>query len=103
MTNRCFPLLHKPLKDQIISFNNRVLNDETIHDLLDVSFGYRLIGACGLDSARVITGQFGAHIHTNAKPWDIAAQFFICTRTWFKDDRLPPTAHRFCSWWSIYY
>lgn len=67
----------QPLKDQIISFNNRVLNDETMHDLLDASFGYRLIGACGLDSARVITGQFGAHIHTNAKPWDIAAQFLF--------------------------
>ncbi|WP_086428133.1 inositol monophosphatase family protein [Staphylococcus cornubiensis] len=71
------PVTPRPLKDMIISFNNRVLNDETMHQLLDASFGYRLIGACGLDSARVITGQFGAHIHTNAKPWDIAAQFLF--------------------------
>lgn len=66
-----------PLADSIISFNNKVLNDETMHDLLDASFGYRLIGACGLDSAKVFTGQFGMHIHTNAKPWDIGAQFLF--------------------------
>ncbi|UEX90529.1 inositol monophosphatase family protein [Staphylococcus ratti] len=66
-----------PLSEAIISFNNKVLNDETMHELLKASFGYRLIGACGLDSARVFTGQFGAHIHTNAKPWDIAAQFLF--------------------------
>ena len=65
------------LSDVVISFNNKVLNDTTMHALLDASFAYRLIGACGLDSARVFTGQFGAHIHTNAKPWDIAAQFLF--------------------------
>lgn len=65
------------LKDAMISFNNRVLNDQTIHALLDASFAYRLVGACGLDSARVVLGQFGAHFHTNAKPWDIAAQFLF--------------------------
>lgn len=65
------------LKDSMISFNNKVLNDDTMHDLLDASFGYRLIGACGLDSAKVFTGQFGVHIHTNAKPWDIGAQFLF--------------------------
>ncbi|MBI5975829.1 inositol monophosphatase family protein [Staphylococcus canis] len=67
----------QPLKDVMISFNNKVMNDETIHALLDASFAYRLVGACGLDSVRVITGQFGAHIHTNAKPWDIGAQFLF--------------------------
>ncbi|WP_258007323.1 inositol monophosphatase family protein [Staphylococcus sp. 17KM0847] len=66
-----------PLHESIISFNNKVMNDETIHDLLNHSFAYRLIGACGLDSAKVFTGQFGAHIHTNAKPWDIGAQFLF--------------------------
>ncbi|MCS4486046.1 inositol monophosphatase family protein [Staphylococcus americanisciuri] len=66
-----------PLEDSLISFNNKVLNDVTMHDLLDASFGYRLIGACGLDSAKVFTGQFGVHIHTNAKPWDIGAQFLF--------------------------
>ncbi|MBH9581094.1 inositol monophosphatase [Staphylococcus felis] len=71
------PAVSKPLKDMIVSFNNKVMNDQTIHALLDQSFGYRLIGACGLDSIRVITGQFGAHIHTNAKPWDIGAQFLF--------------------------
>ncbi|ARJ50470.1 inositol monophosphatase family protein [Staphylococcus lutrae] len=71
------PIVRTPLKEKIISFNNRVMNTRTVQDLLDASFAYRLIGACGLDSARVITGQFGAHIHTNAKPWDIAAQFLF--------------------------
>ncbi|AVQ33691.1 inositol monophosphatase family protein [Staphylococcus muscae] len=71
------PPSERPLKESLISFNNKVLNDETMHDLLEVSFGYRLIGACGLDSAKVFTGQFGAHIHTNAKPWDIGAQFLF--------------------------
>ena len=37
----------------------------------------RYIGACGLDSVRVIKGQFGAHFNTNPKPWDIAAQFLF--------------------------
>ena len=37
----------------------------------------RNIGSCGLDSVRVIKGQFGAHINTNPKPWDIAAQFLF--------------------------
>lgn len=74
---RLSPPPERPLKDSFISFNNKVLNDETMHDLLDASFGYRLIGACGLDSAKVFTGQFGVHIHTNAKPWDIGAQFLF--------------------------
>ncbi|WP_437272492.1 inositol monophosphatase family protein [Staphylococcus succinus] len=65
------------LKDAIISFNSLVMNDETMHDLHDASFSYRFIGSCGLDSIRVINGQFGAHINTNPKPWDIAAQFLF--------------------------
>ncbi|MGV3244648.1 inositol monophosphatase family protein [Staphylococcus sp. 11261D007BR] len=74
----------QPLKDVMISFNNKVMNDHTIHDLLDASFGFRLMGACGLDSLRVITGQFGAHIHTNAKPWDIGAQFLFASELGLK-------------------
>ena len=74
-------LLQQPeaiqLKDAIISFNTLVMNDETIHELNDASFGYRFIGSCGLDSVRVILGQFGAHVNTNPKPWDIAAQFLF--------------------------
>ncbi len=65
------------IEDTILSFNNKVLNEPTIQQLLNESFGYRLIGSCGLDSVRVIMGQFGAHIHTNAKPWDIGAQFLF--------------------------
>lgn len=74
-------LLQQPeaiqLKDAIISFNTLVMNDDTIHELNDASFGYRFIGSCGLDSVRVILGQFGAHVNTNPKPWDIAAQFLF--------------------------
>ncbi|MBM9447578.1 inositol monophosphatase [Staphylococcus cohnii] len=74
-------LLQQPedlkLEDAIISFNTLVMNDDTIHDLNDASFGYRFIGSCGLDSVRVILGQFGAHVNTNPKPWDIAAQFLF--------------------------
>ncbi|UXS75960.1 inositol monophosphatase family protein [Staphylococcus chromogenes] len=74
---RIEPVASMTLSDVVVSFNNKVLKDSTMHALLDASFAYRLIGACGLDSARVFTGQFGAHIHTNAKPWDIAAQFLF--------------------------
>lgn len=65
------------IKDAILSFNAQVMNRETVHDLFQASFSYRIIGACGLDSMRVIKGQFGAHINTNPKPWDIAAQFLF--------------------------
>ncbi|MEJ7173921.1 inositol monophosphatase family protein [Staphylococcus caprae] len=74
------PLLPPPtlsIADAILSFNPHVLNDETIKDLFQSSFSYRIIGSCGLDSIRVIKGQFGAHINTNPKPWDIAAQFLF--------------------------
>ncbi|CDR66956.1 inositol monophosphatase family protein [Staphylococcus schweitzeri] len=66
-----------PLKDAIVSFNAQVMNMETVQDLFNASFSYRLVGACGLDSIRVAKGQFGAHINTNPKPWDIAAQFLF--------------------------
>ena len=49
------------------------------------SFSVRYIGACGLDSVRVIKGQFGAHFNTNPKPWDIAAQFYS-PENWISDD-----------------
>lgn len=65
------------LEDAIISFNALVLNDATLHQLFDAAFSFRFIGSCGLDSLRVIKGQFGAHINTNPKPWDIAAQFLF--------------------------
>ncbi|MCO4331057.1 inositol monophosphatase family protein [Staphylococcus hyicus] len=81
---RLDPIEPQPLSEMIVSFNNKVLNDTTMHDLLNASFAYRLIGACGLDSIRVCTGQFGAHIHTNAKPWDIAAQFLFASELGLK-------------------
>lgn len=80
------------LQEAIISFNSLVINDETIHDLQDGSFGYRCIGSCGLDSIRVIKGQFGAHINTNPKPWDIAAQFLFSSELGLKMTTLDNTA-----------
>lgn len=65
------------IEDAILSFNPHVLNDRTISALFQTSFSYRIIGSCGLDSIRVIKGQFGAHMNTNPKPWDIAAQFLF--------------------------
>ncbi|WP_367121555.1 inositol monophosphatase family protein [Staphylococcus capitis] len=65
------------IEDAILSFNPHVLNDRTINALFQTSFSYRIIGSCGLDSIRVIKGQFGAHMNTNPKPWDIAAQFLF--------------------------
>lgn len=47
------------LEDAIISFNAQVMNLDTVQDLFDASFSYRLVGACGLDSMRVAKGQFG--------------------------------------------
>ena len=38
------------LEDAIISFNAQVMNLDTVQDLFDASFSYRLVGACGLDS-----------------------------------------------------
>ncbi|EKU48986.1 inositol monophosphatase family protein [Staphylococcus massiliensis] len=63
-----------PLKDAVISFNAEVMPEETTRRLFDASFGFRFIGSCGLDSVRVINGQFGAHVNTNPSAWDIAAQ-----------------------------
>lgn len=80
------------LQEAIISFNSLVINNETIHDLQDGSFGYRCIGSCGLDSIRVIKGQFGAHINTNPKPWDIAAQFLFSSELGLKMTTLDNTA-----------
>lgn len=65
------------LQDAIISFGTQYINDDTSKALYDASFSVRNIGSCGLDSVRVIKGQFGAHINTNPKPWDIAAQFLF--------------------------
>lgn len=65
------------ISEMILSYNPYVLNDHTQADLKAAAFSYRLIGACGLDSLRVMKGQFGAHINTNAKPWDISAQFLF--------------------------
>ncbi len=65
------------LKDAIISFKPQVLNNKTLQTLFQASFDFRTIGSCGLDSIRVIKGQFGAHFNTNPKPWDISAQFLF--------------------------
>ncbi|OLF33485.1 inositol monophosphatase [Staphylococcus aureus] len=65
------------LCDAIISFGTQYINDDTSKALYDASFSVRNIGSCGLDSVRVIKGQFGAHMNTNPKPWDIAAQFLF--------------------------
>ena len=54
-----------------------MLKEETIQSLFQSAFDFRSIGSCGLDSIRVIKGQFGAHINTNPKPWDISAQFLF--------------------------
>lgn len=67
----------KAIEDVILSYNIYVLNESTLNDLKAAAFSYRLIGSCGLDSVRVFKGQFGAHINTNAKPWDISAQFLF--------------------------
>ncbi len=48
-----------------------------MQDFIDASFSYCLVGVCGLDSMRVAKGKIGAHINTNPKPWDIAAQFLF--------------------------
>ena len=53
------------------------MNEKLSKALYQSSFSVRYIGACGLDSVRVIKGQFGAHFNTNPKPWDIAAQFLF--------------------------
>lgn len=65
------------IQDAILSFGAQFVNNATLRDLFDASFSHRIIGSCGLDSVRVITGQFGAHFNTNPKPWDIAAQFLF--------------------------
>lgn len=65
------------MQDAILSFGAQFVNNATLRDLFDASFSHRIIGSCGLDSVRVITGQFGAHFNTNPKPWDIAAQFLF--------------------------
>lgn len=65
------------LNDAIISFGSQYINEDISKALYDSSFSVRHIGSCGLDSIRVIKGQFGAHINTNPKPWDIAAQFLF--------------------------
>ncbi len=65
------------INDAILSYNLYVINEQTQADLKNAAFSYRLIGSCGLDSLRVMKGQFGAHINTNAKPWDISAQFLF--------------------------
>ncbi len=65
------------LEDAIISFNAQVMNLDTVQDLFDASFSYRLVGACGIRFYASAKGQFGAHINTNPKPWDIAAQFLF--------------------------
>ncbi|MCU5745215.1 inositol monophosphatase family protein [Staphylococcus sp. SQ8-PEA] len=68
---------HIPLQEGILSFGAQFVNAETLNDLFEAAFSYRSIGACGLDSIRVIKGQFAAHFNTNPKPWDIAAQFLF--------------------------
>lgn len=65
------------LKDTIVSFGSEYVNEKLSKALYQSSFSVRYIGACGLDSVRVIKGQFGAHFNTNPKPWDIAAQFLF--------------------------
>lgn len=67
------------------------MNDATIHELNSASFGYRFIGSCGLDSTRVFLGQFGAHVNTNPKPWDIAAQFLFAKELGLKMTTLDNT------------
>lgn len=71
------------------------INDDTSKALYDASFSVRNIGSCGLDSVRVIKGQFGAHINTNPKPWDIAAQFYL-RKIKFENDSIKWRTVRLC-------
>ena len=50
------------LKDTIVSFGSEYVNEKLSKALYQSSFSVRYIGACGLDSVRVIKGQFGAHL-----------------------------------------
>lgn len=84
------------LQDAIISFGTQYINDDTSKALYDASFSVRNIGSCGLDSVRVIKGQFGAHINTNPKPWDIAPAIFICERIKFENDSIKWRTVRLC-------
>ena len=52
------------LKDTIVSFGSEYVNEKLSKALYQSSFSVRYIGACGLDSVRVIKGQFGAHFNT---------------------------------------
>ena len=84
------PLLPPPtlsIADAILSFNPHVLNDETIKDLFQSSFSYRIIGSCGLDSIRVIKGNLG-HTSTRILSLGTLQLNFICERTWLENDRL---------------
>ena len=72
------------LKDTIVSFGSEYVNEKLSKALYQSSFSVRYIGACGLDSVRVIKGQFGAHFNTNPKPWDITV--FIRQRIRISDD-----------------
>ena len=55
----------------------QVMNLDTVQDLFDASFSYRLVGACGLDSMRVAKGQFGAHINTNLNLGTLLHSFYL--------------------------
>ncbi|ARJ18208.1 inositol monophosphatase family protein [Staphylococcus lugdunensis] len=62
------------LQDAMISFDAQYIPVDVSKALREACFANRNIGSCGLDSIKVIKGQFGAYINTNPKPWDIAAQ-----------------------------
>ncbi|MCI2774737.1 inositol monophosphatase family protein [Staphylococcus petrasii] len=76
------------LEDAVISFGSEYINDRANKALYDAAFGVRYIGSCGLDSIRVIKGQFGAHFNTDPKPWDISAQFLFAKQLGLKITRL---------------
>ena len=54
-----------------------VLNEQTIEDLKAAAFSYRLIGSCGLDSVRVIKGQF-EHTSIRTLNLGIFQRSFFC-------------------------
>lgn len=76
------------LKDAIVSFDAHYVDESIANKLRHASFSNRYVGSCGLDSIRVIKGQFGAHINTNPKPWDIAAQHLFAKELGLKMTQL---------------
>ena len=75
------------LQDAIISFGTQYINDDTSKALYDASFSVRNIGSCGLDSVRVIKGQFCTYKY-KPKAMGHRSAIFICERIKFENDSI---------------